>query len=209
MKARLEGDAPAALVGATSIMPFERMDFALKRPRIRIGDQTRRNRIIADVVPFLAVLSTVSHLRIPEVAKPDGFVFRVGPSQTGSGFPETNPCFQIRGFKEPRRAKKMEVVRHQHEAANLPFLMFFPQPGQQRKDLVPSEQRTAIPRADRHKDNIRPVPHLHWRVMRRALAIERHGPSSTAASSADKKIQPTPRRSSRSWPLHGTAWSGA
>jgi hypothetical protein len=65
----------------TSPLSGQNIDRPLKRPLIRILDQSITNRIVPHIKPFLIVLITASDLAIPKASLPNGLFVDVRPTE--------------------------------------------------------------------------------------------------------------------------------
>ena len=94
----------------------------MKWPIFRSCDQSCSNRILENVIPFLTVVFIAAQLRIPKVALPNWVLNRSWPVFGRDIFPVTNPLLQRFRRHRCRRAKEMNVVRHDHISTNKPSL---------------------------------------------------------------------------------------
>lgn len=88
----------------------------LKRPLIRLGNQSLADRILPDVLPFLGVALAMSK-PVMETCALETPNVRVRPAE--AVFPKGGPSLDGE-FEVVRRAEQMEVVRHQQVIRHQP-----------------------------------------------------------------------------------------
>jgi len=96
--------------------PMNLMHTSKVRPILRLLHQTLSHRILADVLPLLRVTLAITHTMMKAaVLKSSGVRMRFGEAV----LPEPNPTFDGE-FQIARRAKQMQMIRHQQVIAHQP-----------------------------------------------------------------------------------------
>jgi hypothetical protein len=100
-------------------VPVQRIQFSLERPLLRIFHISCDCRILPDIIPLLVVALAIAKLAIEEVLLPYGLLILTRPVPSSLRTPICDPIFQRSCRKCCRRAKQMQVVRHQDVSADL------------------------------------------------------------------------------------------
>ena len=111
--------------------PRENVQFPLIWPIFRSLCQTSANGIFNDVLPLFLIAFTPSKLGVPKVTLPNWKPFWAGRIPCDVGFPKTYPFRERLDGQNSRRAKQMNVIRHNHVTADKPRRVR--RPGVQRK----------------------------------------------------------------------------
>ena len=102
------------------------MEGALVRPVFGAGDKTFADGIGADVRPFFGEVFALADLGVPALALPKGTGVGKRKGKGHFGFPVFQPAMEIGDGRVPRKAEKVDVVRHDHVAGNAPVLCVVP-----------------------------------------------------------------------------------
>ena len=116
-------------------------------------DELGADGVFNHILPFVVVAFASAELGVPEIRLPDGGVLAIGPVARGVGFPEGDPARQGHRRVLARGAKQVQVVRHEHIAANEPGIGGGPGLAECAVNGVAGEDAFFVFRADGEKND--------------------------------------------------------